>query len=113
MLLLGGLMLVIICIASVWLGDRTAQYTDALQRAYTLRVGTGRLMNALKDTETGQRGYLLTGNEQYLDPYNAALATMPQAILRQAQDMPWGERVAYVRDPDGNPVALAAKIVSP
>ena len=29
-------------------------------------------------------------------------------ILREPTDMPWGERVAYVADPDGNPVALAA-----
>jgi lactoylglutathione lyase len=29
-------------------------------------------------------------------------------ILREPADMPWGERVAYVADPDGNPVALAA-----
>jgi lactoylglutathione lyase len=29
-------------------------------------------------------------------------------ILREAEDMPWGERVGYVSDPDGNPVAVAA-----
>jgi lactoylglutathione lyase len=29
------------------------------------------------------------------------------AVLRDPADMPWGERVAYVSDPDGNPVALA------
>jgi lactoylglutathione lyase len=28
-------------------------------------------------------------------------------ILSEPADMPWGERVAYVADPDGNPVALA------
>ena len=28
-------------------------------------------------------------------------------VLREAEDMPWGERVGYVADPDGNPVALA------
>jgi len=28
-------------------------------------------------------------------------------VLREPEDMPWGERVAYVTDPDGNPVALA------
>ena len=28
-------------------------------------------------------------------------------VLREPQQMPWGERVAYVADPDGNPVALA------
>ncbi len=27
--------------------------------------------------------------------------------------MPWGERVAYVADPDGNPVALAAALAYP
>ena len=28
-------------------------------------------------------------------------------VLREPAEMPWGERVAYVTDPDGNPVALA------
>jgi lactoylglutathione lyase len=27
-------------------------------------------------------------------------------VLRDPEDMPWGERVATVADPDGNPVAL-------
>jgi CHASE3 domain sensor protein len=30
------------------------------------------LLSTLKDAETGQRGYLLTGEERYLDPYKAA-----------------------------------------
>jgi lactoylglutathione lyase len=29
------------------------------------------------------------------------------AVLRAPEHMPWGERVAYVADPEGNPVALA------
>jgi methyl-accepting chemotaxis protein len=29
--------------------------------------------STLKDAETGQRGYLITGKEEYLEPYNAAL----------------------------------------
>jgi lactoylglutathione lyase len=31
-------------------------------------------------------------------------------VLRDPVDMPWGERIAYVADPDGNPVALASYI---
>ncbi|MFD6216230.1 VOC family protein, partial [Nocardia salmonicida] len=31
-------------------------------------------------------------------------------ILRSPIDMPWGERIAYVSDPDGNPVALASEV---
>jgi lactoylglutathione lyase len=27
-------------------------------------------------------------------------------VLREPEDMPWGERIASVADPDGNPVAL-------
>jgi lactoylglutathione lyase len=32
------------------------------------------------------------------------------SVLREPADLPWGERVAHVADPDGNPVALAAAI---
>jgi lactoylglutathione lyase len=31
------------------------------------------------------------------------------SVLKQPQDMPWGERLAYVADPKGNPVALATQ----
>lgn len=29
-------------------------------------------------------------------------------VLKEPENLPWGERVAWVTDPDGNPVALAA-----
>jgi lactoylglutathione lyase len=29
-------------------------------------------------------------------------------VLREPEDMPWGERLAYVADPDGNPVSIAS-----
>jgi lactoylglutathione lyase len=29
------------------------------------------------------------------------------AVLRDPADMPWGERIGFIADPDGNPVALA------
>ncbi len=35
------------------------------------------LLNKLQDAETGQRGYLLTGNEDYLEPYEEALRDAP------------------------------------
>jgi len=34
-------------------------------------------------------------------------------VLREPEDMPWGERIAAVADPDGNPVALCAERTSP
>jgi lactoylglutathione lyase len=45
----------------------------------------------------------------YVDDLEATLARLTDAqvtILREAEDMPWGERIATVADPEGNPVAL-------
>ena len=38
------------------------------------------LMSDLKDLETGQRGYLITGDEKYLEPYNAAHQAIDQKL---------------------------------
>jgi len=38
------------------------------------------LLAALVDCETGQRGYLLTGQEDYLEPYRKGLASVDQAL---------------------------------
>jgi len=45
----------------------------------------------------------------YVEDLEAAVARLTAAavtILREAEDMPWGERIATVTDPEGNPVAL-------
>jgi lactoylglutathione lyase len=47
----------------------------------------------------------------YVDEVDSAVKRLRDSgtsVLREPADMPWGERVAYVADPDGNPVALAA-----
>jgi len=38
------------------------------------------LLSLLKDAETGQRGYLITGEDRYLQPYTAALGQIDQTI---------------------------------
>jgi len=46
------------------------------------------LLSTVKDAETGERGYLLTGSESYLEPYNQAVKTIPgqlQAIHDSTQ----------------------------
>ncbi|MBV8616968.1 MAG: PAS domain S-box protein, partial [Acetobacteraceae bacterium] len=40
------------------------------------------LLGALVDAETGQRGFLLTGEERYLEPYRAALGRVGPALDR-------------------------------
>jgi PAS domain S-box-containing protein len=42
---------------------------DSRGHANTVLKSAGDLLSALKDAETGQRGYLLTGDETFLEPY--------------------------------------------
>jgi lactoylglutathione lyase len=47
----------------------------------------------------------------YVDDVDRTVAQLREAdvpVLAEPEDMPWGERMAYVSDPDGNPVALAS-----
>lgn len=66
--------------------DRFRTASDEVQRASEILRRTHLLVSAMKDAETGQRGYLLTGDRHYLAPYNEALSTIPQEIaqLRRA-----------------------------
>ena len=49
------------------------------------------LLTHLVDAETGQRGYLLTGQDRYLDPYRAAIQQVPKdlgALVAATQRQP-------------------------
>jgi signal transduction histidine kinase len=52
---------------------RASQTTSQAHKLQTELVG---LFSTLQDAETGQRGYILTGNKQYLEPYLAARAKL-------------------------------------
>ena len=40
------------------------------------------VLSTVKDAETGQRGFLLTGAERYLEPYTIALTDLPPSLAR-------------------------------
>ena len=42
------------------------------------------ILSSVKDAETGQRGFLLTDDEHYLEPYNAALLVITSQIDRKS-----------------------------
>ena len=45
-----------------------------------------------------------------VDATTAALAAAGVPVLHPPADQPWGERLAYVADPDGTPVMLVAPL---
>lgn len=48
--------------------------TDRVAATHAVITGLGDLLSAMQDAETGQRGFLLTGNPTYLQPYRDAQA---------------------------------------
>jgi signal transduction histidine kinase len=58
---------------------------DDIAEASRTRASLNRVLQHVLDAETGSRGYLLTGDPRYLEPYNAATAEIGQQLdaLRQ------------------------------
>ena len=65
---------------------------------HTLRVinASGALLSIIESAETGERGYLLTGEERYLQPYQAALSSYRQAS-RNLRDLTLDDGVQQAR----------------
>lgn len=69
------------------------QSNQALARIdeYTkTRNAVNRLLQHVLDAETGSRGYLLTGDPRYLEPYNAAVAEISQNLEALRSNYPAG-----------------------
>ncbi|MGX8008142.1 CHASE3 domain-containing protein [Mesorhizobium sp. ORM8.1] len=60
------------------------------------------LLSLAQDAETGQRGYLLTGEKSYLQPYEHAVETLPALLARIDEMLPAGsdraQQVAGIKD---------------
>jgi CHASE3 domain sensor protein len=81
-LFVGFVLLVAIIMGAGWLAN--VQETNAYRLRHTLEVqkSIGRTFSLLQDAETGQRGYLLTGERDYLDPFAKADAQIDQELDR-------------------------------
>jgi len=49
---------------------------DWVTHTHEVLEANERVLSLLKDAETGQRGYLITGQERYLDPFNTAIVAI-------------------------------------
>ena len=61
---------------------------EAIELHRALKTAGG-ILQLLTDAETGQRGYLITGEERYLEPYNIAAASIANK-LKQLNSVPPG-----------------------
>jgi len=70
--LAGAALLVALAVtASFWAFRQTRVAADARKQAYAVLNSADDLLSELRDAETSQRGYLLTDDETFLEPYLA------------------------------------------
>src|SRR5450759_3484050 len=71
----------------VVLGVVSYRNTTGLIEAAQMKVHTYQVLenlkgvlSTLKDAETGQRGYIITGEDRYLEPYQAGMSAVNQTM---------------------------------
>src|SRR6478752_8575854 len=60
--------------------NRSAGALEDIAEASRIRGSLNRVLQNVLDAETGSRGYLLTGDPRYLEPYDAAVAEISQNL---------------------------------
>jgi PAS domain S-box-containing protein len=71
---------------------RTAEAADARKHSFEIQLGLDGVAARLVDAETGQRGYLLTGDQAYLEPYHGAIKSLGQ-LMNQVKQLVAGDPV--------------------
>lgn len=84
MLVLGFLALAGIVGTTLWLVEQNRAWFEQTTDSREIRSAAIALRSALQDAETGQRGYLLTGEQRYLEPYERSVGQIPALIDRLA-----------------------------
>ncbi len=78
-----GIALIIMTVLSVVAFNNISSLTSTAQsvkHTHEVLGGLEEIIGALKDAETGQRGYVITREDRYLEPYDAALLSVEEHI---------------------------------
>nr|WP_297349951.1 EAL domain-containing protein [uncultured Glaciecola sp.] len=73
--------LMIIIATNFWLSDKAEQDRRRIVHTHEVEASLYQVILALKDAETGQRGYLLTIDKRYLEPYTNARARIDKLLI--------------------------------
>ena len=98
MLAIGSLILIAIVLLSYREWSIYTGIGSSALRTRDILDTLGRLQADLLDAETGQRGYLLTGEEVYLEPYSRALPRIPVELKRLGALLSGREQASRLSD---------------
>ena len=72
--------IIVIGVVSYRSTDKLTETADWVEHTHKVIEGLEGVLSDLKDAETGQRGFLLAGDEHYLDPYLAGILAVHKKI---------------------------------
>ncbi len=75
------LLLLLVTLTVAWSVIRNAQFADLVQQSQKNLTLSENVLNDVIDLETGQRGFVITLDPQFLEPYTLAQARLPQHLL--------------------------------
>jgi signal transduction histidine kinase len=81
-LLMGTFALLVVVGTSLWLTVRTTDDTAQVVKERHWRQLGAQLLDLLQDMETGHRGYLLTHDPKFLEPYQASQPKVAEVLAR-------------------------------
>jgi signal transduction histidine kinase len=88
-------------IATYVMITRTSAFNETVEESYRLRLAAKDVLVQSVDAETGQRGFLLTGRAEYLEPYGHAVEALPETFAQldrlTKNDEDIGPRVEQLR----------------
>ncbi|MGP3697269.1 sensor histidine kinase [Rhodobacter sp. NSM] len=75
--LLGGVLIALLAGSATFTSLRAERTFEAIVQERATRRHAADLLSALQDIEVGQRGYLITSDSSFLEPYEQSLASVP------------------------------------
>jgi methyl-accepting chemotaxis protein len=75
-------LIILVILGTVSYRNTTGLIEAAQMKAHTYQVleNLDRVLSTLKDAETGQRGYIITGESQYLEPYQIGTSAVNKTV---------------------------------
>jgi len=99
----------LIVAAAFWLGARSKSDDAWVRHSLEVRAQLTRILSLVQSAETGQRGYLLTGQELYLGPYRTGLDQLPVSLQHLkdlvSDDLDRQQTLAHLHDLIGQKLA--------
>ncbi len=87
-----SVLLLVVASIAIWSSTMAQGGLEGLRETSNVQSSALTFLSRLQDAETGQRGYLLTGNADFLDPYERSVGLVPGDLARL--------RSAAADDPD-------------